>query len=494
MPRAERERVLSLLEEIQRRKTTTLARASLIPFAKNVYPNYSVGQHHKWIARLFEDITAGRKKRIILNVAPRMGKSELTSYLFPAWFLGQRPDAKIMMVTHTASLSEDFGRRVRNLISSPEYEQLFPDTRIAKDSKSAGAWSTTAGGTYYAAGVGGSIAGRGADLLIIDDPHSEQDVKTNSKTTFEQAWSWYQTGPRQRLQWGGAIIIVMTRWSRLDLSGKLIDYAARHPDADQWEVVEFPAILPSGKSLWPEKWSVESLLQTKATIDPQYWQAQYMQQPVSEEGAIVKRQWWRTWSEADPPKCSYVIQSWDTAHEAKTSADYSAYTCWGVFDHRDDKGVLRPNAILLDAFKDRMEFPELKTTALKHYKQRSPDTVIVEKKASGAPLIQEMRAMGIPVVEHTPSRGRVGQSNDKVARLNAVSDMFSSGMVWAPDTRWAREVIEEVAAFPFGEHDDYVDSCTQALARIRNGGLMRLPTDDDYDEIAQRRVRVGGYY
>jgi predicted phage terminase large subunit-like protein len=314
---------------------------------------------------------------------------------------------------------------------------------------------------------------------VIDDPHSEQDIKANSKATFENAWSWFQTGPLQRLMPGGAIVVIMTRWSLLDLTGKLIDFQTKNPDADQWEIVELPAILnqdtPKEKSLWPEQWALEALKAKRANMDPRYWNAQYMQQPAADSASFISRKSWCIWPADDPPKCDYVIQSWDTAHDTKSTSDYSACTTWGVWYNEDDGNS--PNLILLDAFKDRMAFPELKEVALKHYKEWNPDAFIVEKKAAGAPLIQELRRMGIPVQEFTPSRG-----NDKIARVNAVSDLFASGKVWAPDTRWAREVIEEVASFPVGEHDDYVDTTTQALLRYRQGGFISLDSDerDDY--------------
>lgn len=209
--REQKEALLKLLDEKIKRLGLNASQKDLINFAQSVYPNYSVGGHHKIMGKLFKEIAEGKKKRVIINIAPRHGKSELTSYLFPAWFLGQNPSAQVIMATHTASLSEDFGRRVRNLVSSPEYAEIFPETVLSDDSKSAGSWNTTKGGKYYAVGVGGALAGRGADLLVIDDPHSEQDLKSGTKTVFEQAWSWYQTGPRQRLMWGGAIILVMTR-------------------------------------------------------------------------------------------------------------------------------------------------------------------------------------------------------------------------------------------------------------------------------------------
>jgi predicted phage terminase large subunit-like protein len=475
---------LDLLDKAQEHKQKNLARSDMIEFAKSVYPGFKVGPHHRKLAKIFTEVIAGTKKRVIINIAPRMGKSEFSSYLFPAFFLGNFPEKKIIMGTHTAGLSEDFGRRVRNLLADEDYHGLFPQTLVADDQKAAGKWSTSLGGQYYAAGVGGALAGRGADLFVIDDPHSEQDVKANSRLAFDTAWSWFQTGPLQRLMPGGAIIIVMTRWGKLDLTGRLIDYQAKNPEAEPWEIVELPAILNEGteneKSLWPDQWPLATLKSTKASIDPQYWNAQYMQQPTSNNAAIISRKSWRIWDLDEPPRCDYIIQSWDTAFETKTTADYSACTTWGVF-YNEEEGD-KAQVILLDAFKDRMAFPELKSIALKHYKEWSPDAFIVEKKAAGAPLIQELRATGIPVEEFSPSRG-----NDKIVRLNAVADLFASGMVWAPDTRWAREVIEEVASFPNGENDDYVDTTSQALLRFRKGGFIPLDSDEQEDRTFMRR-------
>jgi len=482
--------LMDMLEERERRASLYGARDHILDFAKHVYPGFKVGPQHKKLAKIFEDVIAGNKKRVIINIAPRMGKSEFSSYLFPAYFLGKYPNKKIIMGTHTAGLSEDFGRRVRNLIDTEEYREIFPSTNVADDQKAAGKWSTSAGGQYYAAGVGGALAGRGADLFVIDDPHSEQDVKVNSRLAFDTAWSWFQTGPLQRLMPGGAIIVIMTRWSLLDLTGRLLDYQTKNPESVPWEIVELPAILNEGteneKSLWPEQWALPALKATKASIDPRYWNAQYMQQPTSDNSAVISRKMWRIWESDEPPTCDYVIQSWDTAHEVKTNSDYSACTTWGVF-YNEEEGS-RAQIILLDAFKDRMTFPELKAVALKHYKEWEPDAFIVEKKSAGAPLIQEFRAMGIPAWETNPSRG-----NDKMVRLNAIADLFASGMVWAPDTRWAREVIEEVASFPVGEHDDFVDTTSQALMRFRQGGFISLDSDEKDEPIIFKR-RQHAYY
>jgi predicted phage terminase large subunit-like protein len=480
----EKMELLDDLETRERRTRLLAAQDNMLGFASSVYPGFKIGPHHRKLAKIFTDVIEGRKKRVIINIAPRMGKSEFSSYLFPAYFLGKYPQKKIIMGTHTAGLSEDFGRRIRNLLDTEEYREIFPQTMVADDQKAAGKWSTSTGGQYYAAGVGGALAGRGADLFVIDDPHSEQDVKSNSRLAFDTAWSWFQTGPLQRLMPGGAIIIIMTRWSLLDLTGRLMTYQTKNPEALPWEIVELPAILHENtdneKSLWPEQWPLASLKATKASLDPRYWNAQYMQQPTAETSAIVSRKHWRIWEGDEPPRVDYVIQSWDTAFEVKNNSDYSACTTWGVW-YNEEEGD-SPQLILLDAFKDRMAFPELKQVALRHYKEWEPDAFIVEKKAAGAPLIQELRSMGIPVQEFTPSRG-----NDKMVRLNAVADLFSAGKVWAPDTRWAREVVEEMAAFPVGEHDDFVDTCTQALLRYRQGGFIPLDSDEKEDRSYMRR-------
>ena len=491
MTKAEKLAWLRNIEKKEDRVTLKQARQDPIAFAKQVYPGFKVGPHHRKLAKIFQDVVDGKKKRVIINIAPRMGKSEFSSYLFPAYFLGKYPEKKIIMATHTAGLSEDFGRRVRNLLESEEYHEVFPNTVVADDQKAAGKWSTGAGGQYYAVGVGGALAGRGADLFVIDDPHSEQDIKTNSRATFDNAWSWFQTGPLQRLMPNGAIIVIMTRWSLIDLTGRLVNYHIQNPGSDPWEVIELPAIMEEGteeeKSLWPAQWPLDLLKAKKQQMDPRYWNAQYMQNPTSDMAALVSRKDWRIWESDDPPICDYIIQSWDTAHETKSSSDYSACTTWGVWYNNEDKGD--PNLILLDAFKDRLTFPELKQTALKHYKEWNPDAFIVEKKAAGGPLIQELRRMGIPVQEFTPSRG-----NDKMVRLNAVADLFTSGKVWAPDTRWAREVIEEIASFPVGEHDDFVDTCTQALLRYRQGGFISLDTDEKDDDLLYKYRRKAAYY
>ena len=462
-------------------KKLEAAEKNFLPFVRHVWPEFISGYHHRKIAKKFEDISRGKIKRLIVNMPPRHTKSEFASFLFPSWLVGNNPKLKIIQTTHNTELAVRFGRKMKNLIDSDLYKQVFDKVAISADSKAAGRWETNHGGEYFAAGVGSSITGRGADLLIIDDPHSEQDAL--STTAFDNAYEWYTSGPRQRLQPGGAIVIVMTRWGTKDLTGRLIDAQAKEPKADQWEVIEFPAILPSNKPIWPEYWDIETLQTTKASLTEQKWQAQWQQKPTSEEGSIIKREWWKVWEEKEVPDLIHVIQSYDTAFSRKETADYSAITTWGVFSHPRKN---RPQIILLDADRGRWEFTELKKHAIDKYKFWEPETVIVEAKASGLPLTDELRSAGIPVVNYTPSRGQ-----DKHVRVNSVAPLFESGQVWVPDERWTEDVIEECAAFPFGDHDDYVDSTTQALMRYRQGNFIQLP-DDYYDE--PRTVEQREYY
>jgi predicted phage terminase large subunit-like protein len=488
MTPSEQMEMMKLLDAYKIVESVKKARSGFMDFVHLVWPHFVgdkfiAGRHHKIMAKKFEDIASGKLKRLIINMPPRHTKSEFASFLLPAWFMGQFPHKKIIESSHTGDKALEFGRKTRNLVASPQFGEIFPGVELRADSKAAGSWSTNKGGSYFAVGVGGAVAGYGADLMVIDDPHSEQDGKNLNTDAFDAAWDWYMTGPRQRLQPGGAIVVVMTRWSKRDITGRLLDYAAKNPNADQWEVIEFPAILPSGKPLWPEYWSLEELQKTKATIHPRFWAAQYQQEPTSSESAIIKKDWWRIWEKNDPPECEFVIQSWDTAFTVNTRSDYSACTTWGVFYKEDGKGRMAPNVILLDSFKEKMEFPELKEVAFKHYKEFNPDTLVVEAKASGNSLIQELRNMGIPVQEFIPVKG-----NDKIVRVNAVADLFASGVIWCPDTRWAHELIDETADFPNGEHDDLVDSMSCALARYRQGGFLRLPSDEEDEPISRRRA------
>ena len=483
LPSNEQQELLALVEELEEAKQREAAQTDFLHFVKTMWPAFIEGEHHKIMAKAFEKVAEGELKRLIINMPPRHTKSEFASYLLPSWFLGLYPDKKVIQTAHTAELSVGFGRRVRNLVDSEDYTRVFSETKLQADSKAAGRWNTSVGGEYFAIGVGGAVTGKGADLLIIDDPHSEQEAALGDPAVYDRVHEWYTSGPRQRLQPGGAIVMVMTRWHQRDLTGQVIKSSIQRDGSDEWEVIEFPAIMPSGRSLWPEFWSLDELEALRNELPSAKWSAQYQQDPTAEEGALVKREWWQVWGEDRPPSCEFIIQSWDTAFLKKETADYSACTTWGVFYKEDeDEGTMAPNLILLDAYQERLEFPELKKRAYRLWEEYDPDAFVVESKAAGAPLIFELRQMGIPVSEFSPSRG-----NDKIARVNAVADLFASGNVWAPETRWAEEVIEQFAAFPNAEHDDLVDSSTQALLRFRQGGFISLHSDEGMEPLDMSR-------
>ena len=457
------------------KKIQNKAKDDFLSFVKCVWPDFIEGPHHRHIAKKFNKLATGEIKRLIVNMPPRHTKSEFASYLLPSWMVGRNPKLKIIQATHTGELAIRFGRKSKNLIDSAEYHKIFK-TRLQEDSKAAGRWETAQGGEYFAAGVGGAITGRGADLLIIDDPHSEQDAL--SESAMENAYEWYTSGPRQRLQPGASIVLVMTRWSTKDLTGILLKQQG-DVKADEWELVEFPAILPNKKPVWPEYWKIDELEKVQATLPVAKWNAQWMQKPTSEEGALIKREWWQKWDRDWVPPLKHVIQSYDTAYLKKETADFSAITTWGIFTPNYDSG---DNLILLDSIKGRWEFPELRRRALANYKYWDPDTVLIEAKAAGLPLTYELRQMDIPVVNFTPSK-----RNDKHVRVNSVAPLFESGMIWAPTQKFAEEVIEECAAFPHGDHDDLVDSMTQAVMRFRQGGLVAHP--EDYKDPKSPKVK-----
>ena len=780
--------IFKQLDELTKLKDLENCREHFLPFVQRMWPVFIPGRHHAKMADAFERVARGECKRLIINMPPRHTKSEFASWLLPSWFLGKFPHKKVIQTSHTAELATGFGRKVRNLVDTDAFSDVFPGVSLQTDSKAAGRWNTNKGGDYFAIGVNGAVTGKGADILIIDDPHSEQEaaLAEGDPSIYDKVYEWYTSGPRQRLQPGAAIIIVMCmvgdtpvrmangtntllkdirpgdmvatfdngrlgvsrvnnwrssgvdsvytvqtqsgivlranerhpflvlnegilEWTRLNqlrvgdelvslkdvvghleqkqnsasaaracqkrtitektltlldiqlgttVSGKgknvtavnqltqkdcvilatqnnihqqnrpqsktelgasntgtglllkilhgwlmsavtgvmyagnnrpqkiqgrigtksyvstttiapgqFVDYSATNaisqsdmakrqmfsnelrrisdfttdpivsitPDGEQevfdvevdrtenfiangvvshntrwslrdltgqvlkadaqrngegWEVIEFPAILPSGNPLWPQFWSLEEMTALRNELPPHKWNAQYQQAPTSREGAIIKHEWWRIWEEDDPPQCNYIIQSWDTAFEKTNRSDYSACTTWGIWNNeRANDGKGQSCIILLDAFKDRMEFPDLKRVAHEHYKQWEPDSFIVERKASGASLIQELRRSGIPVQEYTPSRGQ-----DKIARLNSVADIFASGRVYAPQTRWSEELVDEVASFPAGEHDDYVDATTLALMRFRQGGFITTDLDEPDPVRYFKSRRAAGYY
>ena len=479
---AERLRLELRLQLLEAREK---ANANFLDFAKYVWPEMIIGEHHRRIAQKLDEVVAGKCKRLMIAMPPRHGKSQMGSYLFPAYLMGKNPQSKLIVGSHTAELAQRFGRMIRNLVDDERYKDVFPEMKLSADSKAAGRWNTAQGGEAFFIGKGGAMTGRGGDVVILDDILDEQDAV--SETAMENTWEWYTSGPRQRLQPNGAIIIINTRWKMDDLSGRLLRQQGQLK-SDQWDILEFPAILPSGGPLWPEYWSLDELEKVKMSIGLKKWNAQWQQQPTNDDGAILKREWWRKWKHDEPPLCDYILQTLDTAYSKKETADFSVIATWGVFRVSADEGH---GLILLSVRKGRWDFPELKRVAKAEYQYWKPDNVLIEAKATGTPLQHELRRMGIPVTMYSPGGRRSGQ--DKISRANAVAPMLESGMVWYPeDEEFAQELVEECAAFPNGSNDDQVDATVMALMRFRQGNFVRL--DDDDDEERDPDARIVEYY
>ena len=457
------------------------ASVKFLDFCRYVWPEMLVGEHHRIIAEALDRVIAGKCKRLMIAMPPRHGKSQMGSYLFPAYLMGRDPRSKLIVASHTAELAQRFGRMIRNLMEEDKYKELFPNMLLSVDSKAAGRWNTQQGGEAFFIGKGGAMTGRGGDVIILDDILDEQDAM--SDTAMENTWEWYTSGPRQRLQPNGSIVVINTRWKTDDLSGRLLKMHGQLK-SDQWELLEFPAILPSGGSLWPGFWPIEELEKVKMAIGLKKWNAQWQQQPTNDDGAVLKRNWWRRWKHDEPPECSYVIQTYDTAYSKKETADYSVISTWGVFVPSADSG---PNLILLSVKRGRWDFPELKRVAKDEYRYWNPDNVLIEAKATGTPLQQELRKMGIPVTMYAPGGRKSGQ--DKISRANAVAPILESGMIWYPEQQdWAEEMVEECAAFPNGSHDDQVDAAIMAWMRFRQGNFMSLATDEEDEEKQQQEA------
>lgn len=482
--------ILDLIEKHEQQVKMQAAQNDLLEFCKMMQPDYNVGAHHKILAKTLMQVEKGEKDRVTVSIGPRHGKSQLSSIYYSAWFLGRNPTKSVMLVSHTADLAVDFGRKVRNLISTDEYRQIFPDVQLSADSKSAGRWNTNKGGMFYATGVGSSLAGRGADMLIIDDPHSEQDMLAGNFDALDVAYKWYTIGARTRLMSGGRVAMIATRWHKADLIGRVIEQMAKNPLADQFEVIEFPCILnehtPDEKALWPEFFDLDALRRTRETMPTYQWNAQYQQNPTGESASLVKREWFKIWPKDKPPPLEYIIQAIDAAAEMKNRSDYTSIATWGVFFDETD---MRNKILLLNSIRERMEFHELKRRAMSEYKFWEPDSCLVEKKSSGTPLYQEMRRMGVPVRDYTPHRGTANSPNTKYVRLNSVSDMIREGLVYIPEKRWAHDLVEEIVDFPNAKHDDRVDTTIMALMRFRQGGFARLETDIPEETVyfGQRR-------
>lgn len=490
LPEEQQAELAKLTEQVTVAEHRRRCRDDFLYFVKYMWPEFIEGPHHKAMADCFERMAKNKLSRAAISMAPRSGKSRLTSVFFPAWYLGKFPSHKVLQVSHKSDLAVGFGRDVRNIFSDPRFKDIFPDVSLRADSKAAGRWETNKGGTYYAAGVGAGLSGFGSDICLLDDVHADTDAPAAiyDPSIFDKVYQWYTAGPRQRLQPKGKIAVISTRWGQRDIIGRLLE-DEKTKGADKWEVLNFPAIKEDGTSYWPEFWSIDELLATKSAViaggSSWLWNAAYMQNPTAEEGALIKNEWWNHWPDdfekkygrktrQENPKCHFTIQAWDTAFRTTQRSNYSVCTTWGVWYDDEDT----PQVIMLDCWRDKVEFPELKRIALELYRKWEPDSCIIERKANGEALISELRRIGVYAEDFTPTRG----DGDKIARVNAVTDIFASGVVWIKEAAWTSDVLEESQAFPLGANDDIVDTISLALYRYRKGNFIKLSSDEYEDE------------
>ncbi len=486
-------------------KVQQQSKDDFLTFVRQIAPtlvsDWKMGRHIEVISEKLRQLEEGTIKRLMVFLPPRSSKSVICSKLFPAWYIGRNPEHEILTVSHSDQLSSDFGRSVRDIVNTEDFQKVFRGITLRSDVRAAGKWKTTQGGTYYAAGVRSQIAGRGAHIAILDDVMSEEDSYSEAGRRYVK--EWYPAGLRTRIMPNGSILIINTRYHYDDLCGWLLkqednvgDYAVT-----PWEVIRIPAWLdeeaselldlPEGSSYFPE-WKPDEILKVdeaeiKASNGARYWNALYMQDPTPDEGGIIKKNWIRWWDQEEPPPCDFIIQTYDTAFSTSRTADYSVIQTWGIFsmyDH-DENGYesYQSNLILLGNIKGRFEYPELRRIAQQLYNDHRPDACMIEKKASGQSLIQDMRRAGIPILEYLPDR-------DKVSRVYAASPMLESGRVWIPNNKkWSEDLLEELLRFPNAAHDDQVDAMTMAIHYMKESWHLAHPEDPDWsDEPRKKKV------
>ena len=469
-------------------------------FAPTLVPDWIMGRHIHLIADRLQKVESGEIKRLMVFLPPRSSKSVICSKLFPAWYVGRHPQHEILTVSHSDQLASDFGRSVRDLVNYDLFNTVFPDVTLRSDVRAAGKWKTNQGGTYYAAGVRSQIAGRGAHVAILDDVMSEED--SFSETGRRYVKEWYPSGLRTRIMPNGSIVIINTRYHEDDLCGWLLRQESQIELENKWEVIKIPAWvdepsskmlnLPVGSSYFPE-WKPSEILKNdeeeiKASNGSRYWESLYMQNPVPDTGGIIKKKWLKWWDYDEPPPCDYIIQTYDTAFSTKTTADFSVIQTWGIFEHMETDSTGRENwvsnLILLGNEKGRFDYPALRTKAQELYDYHKPDVCIIEKKASGQSLIQDLRRAGLPVLDYIPDR-------DKTARVYAATPLMEAGRVWLPKGyEWSDDLYGEAITFPNARHDDQVDAMTMAIHYMKESWNLLHPDDPDYEEGYERKKRV----
>ena len=470
-------------------------------FAPTLVSDFKMGKHIKLLCSKLQGVVDGNIKRLMVFLPPRSSKSLICSKLFPAWYIGNFSNHEIMSVSHSDQLASDFGRTVRDIVNTEKFQRIFKGVALRSDVKAAGKWKTNKNGSYYAAGVRSQVAGRGANIALLDDVMSEED--SFSQTGRKYIKEWYPAGLRTRLMPNGSIIIINTRYHYDDLCGWLLK---QEKTAEQstypWEVISIPAWLneeaaelldlPVGSSYFPE-WKSDEILrideqEIRASNGARYWNSLYMQDPSPNDGGIIKKKYINWWEYEEPPECQFIIQTYDTAFSTSRTADYSVIQTWGIFHDYDEDYGHASHLILLGNTRGRYEYPELRRIAQDLYRDFRPDVCIIEKKASGQSLIQDMRRAGLPVLDYLPDK-------DKVARVYASTPMMEAGRVWLPKNKiWADDLFSECMSFPNGSHDDQVDCMTMAVHYMKDSWNLTHPEDPSWEDDGSKKDKRVAYW
>ena len=435
------------------REILQLAAVDLACYCLAVWPGYEIAKHHQAIIEKLEAVERGEITRLMVFCPPRHGKSLTATTMFPAWYLGRHPDRGVVTASYAQDLADDFGRRVRNLLDEPVHKAIFPACRLSEDSRAASRFTTSANGTYFAVGRGGPITGRGCSLLLIDDPLKDAE-EARSETVRRTLKEWYGSVARTRLQPGGAIVLIQTRWHEDDLAGWLL---TEH-QGEGWHVLSLPAVAEvdepfrhAGEALWPEHFPLSELELIRRESGGAVWASLYQQRPAAIEGKIFRREQWQYFDQ--PPEMKRTILSVDTAFKVGSTNDYSVITVWGE---------AQIGFYLLSLWREKVEFPRLKQALVSIASEWHPHVVLIEDAASGQSLIQELKtSTSLPIKAIKPDR-------DKVSRATAVTPLLEAGRVFLPSgAPWLDTFLDEHSAFDTGTYDDIVDTTSQALNYLR---------------------------
>ena len=478
-------------------------RRSLKEFTKNSWPTIEPGRefYDNWhidaISEHLQAVVEGDIRRLIINIPPRHMKSISVAVALPAWTWTIQPQKRFLFASYASSLSVRDSVKCRRLIDSPWYKAHFGETfALTGDQNQKQRFENDKTGQRIATSVDGALTGEGGDIIVIDDPHNVREAE--SSAVREGVLEWWDQAMQSRLNdpKTGAFVIIMQRVHENDLTGHILAneyddwdhlclparYEIGHPTPPHSRLNFTDPRTKEGELLWPDRIDEETLSKLERSLGSYAAAGQLQQRPMPKGGGILRAEWWVPWESNDLPEIEYVIQSWDTAFSTKEKTSYSARTTWGVFRRNGQM-----NAIVIDMWYDRVTYPELRRIAQEAYYDYEPDAVMIEKKASGQSLLQDLRIAGIPVIEYMPDR-------DKEARAHASSALLEDGRIYFPsDKKWAKNLIDICAAFPAGDNDDIVDTCTQAWLRLRKGWFVTHSEDhEDEDELPKKRVTLYG--